>query len=100
MAANKLPDDALLDDLCTRFILNVPAEELTYASKQSFFHLGIEGVRRQTRRCRTVLALLMSARGSSLPLLSAGLLKSSCFWWSKLTGSIWYGSLLRPNWLC
>ena len=31
MAANKLPDDALLDDLCTRFILNVPAEELAYA---------------------------------------------------------------------
>lgn len=28
MAAYKLPDDALLDDLTTRFILNVPEEEL------------------------------------------------------------------------
>ena len=28
MAASKLPDVELLDDLCTRFILNVPADEL------------------------------------------------------------------------
>ncbi len=28
MAARNMPSEELLDDLCTRFILNVPAEDL------------------------------------------------------------------------
>ena len=30
MTANRQPSTDLLEDLCTRFILNVPAEELEY----------------------------------------------------------------------
>lgn len=30
MTANQQPNTELLEDLCTRFILNVPAEELEY----------------------------------------------------------------------
>ena len=36
MATGSLPSEELLDDLCTRFILNVPAEDLQCAPMAAF----------------------------------------------------------------
>ena len=53
--AKAAPGPDLLDDLCTRFILNVPASELEYASVLSVIYAAHCDTEKLRRKCCTEL---------------------------------------------